>query len=138
MALKHACGTDPGIDTRRFVELSKLVGKASCRPVPEWKAVVGERVFAVESGLHADGVLKHPANYEGFDPGEVGLARQIVLGKHSGSHGLRHRLAALDIVLPVVEEQCFMTRVRCRSQELKRPLGDGDLLALLTEMHHAA
>ena len=38
MALKHACGTDPGVATGRFVELSKLVGKASCRPVPEWKA----------------------------------------------------------------------------------------------------
>jgi homocitrate synthase NifV len=138
MALKHACGIDPGIDTRRFVELSKLVGKASCRPVPDWKAVVGERVFAVESGLHADGVLKHPGNYEGFDPSEVGLARQFVVGKHSGSHGLRHRLAALDIVLSVVEEQRFMTRVRCRSQELKRPLSDSDLLVLLTEMHHAA
>ncbi len=77
----------------------KLVGRASCRPVPEWKAVVGERVFAVESGLHADGVLKHPGNYEGFDPADVGLTRQIVLGKHSGTHGLQYRLAALGIKL---------------------------------------
>ena len=138
MALKHACGCDPGIDTRRFVELSQMVGKASCRPVPEWKSVVGERVFAVESGLHADGVLKHPGNYEGFDPAEVGLDRQIVLGKHSGRHGLRHRLAALDIILPPAEEQRFMARVRRRSQELKRHLSDADLLLLLTGRHHAA
>ncbi|NJC89165.1 MAG: homocitrate synthase [Desulfuromonas sp.] len=138
MALKHACNVDPGIDTHRFVELSKLVGQASCRPVPEWKAVVGDKVFAVESGLHTDGILKHPGNYEGFDPAEVGLSRQIVLGKHSGGHGLCHRLAALDIVLPLGEEQRFMTRVRCRSQEMKRPLSDSDLLALLMEEHHAA
>ena len=138
MALKHACGIDPGVDTRRFVELSQLVGAASCRPVPEWKAVVGEKVFAVESGLHADGVLKHPGNYEGFDPAEVGLVRQLVLGKHSGSHGLRHRLAALSVVLPVGEEQRFMARVRSRSQELKRPLSDRDLLDLLVEAHYAA
>jgi homocitrate synthase NifV len=138
MALKHACGIDPGIDTRRFVELSKLVGQASCRPVPEWKAVVGERVFAVESGLHADGVLKHPANYEGFDPAEVGLARQIILGKHSGRHGLRHRLAALDINLAHGEEQRFLGLVRGRSQQLKRSLGDGELLALLAEGFRAA
>ncbi len=138
MALKHACGNDPGIDTRRFVELSTLVGRASCRPVPEWKAIVGERVFAVESGLHADGVLKHPGNYEGFDPAEVGLDRQFVLGKHSGSHGLRHRLAALDIVLTPGEEVSFMSWVRRRSQELKRPLSDGDLLGLLAEQTRAA
>ncbi len=138
MALKHACGIDPGVDTRRFVELSKLVGQASCRPVPEWKAVVGEKVFAHESGLHADGVLKNPRNYEGFDPAEVGLARQIVVGKHSGSHGLRHRLAALGIALLPSEEQRFMVRVRSRSQELKRPLEDADLLALLKGVCSAA
>jgi len=138
MALKHACGIDTGIDTRRFVELSQLVGQASCRPVPEWKAVVGERVFAHESGLHADGVLKHPGNYEGFDPAEVGLDRQIVVGKHSGSHGVRHRLAALGISLRAGDEQLFLDRVRGRSQELKRPLGDDDLLSLLAEMSRAA
>ena len=138
MALKHACGVDPGIDTRRFVELSKMVGQASCRPVPEWKAVVGEKVFAVESGLHADGVLKHPGNYEGFDPGEVGLDRQFVLGKHSGTHALRHRLAELGIVLFPKEEVLFMARVRSRSQQLKRPLDDSDLRKLLTERSHAA
>src|SRR6266581_1227527 len=97
MALKHACGIDTGIATHRFVELSRFVGKASQRPVPEWKAVVGERVFSHESGLHADGVLKNPRNYEGFDPAEVGLSRFIVVGKHSGSHGLAYRLAALGI-----------------------------------------
>ena len=138
MALKHACGLDPGIDTRRFVELSRLVGKASCRPVPEWKAVVGENVFAHESGLHADGVLKHPGNYEGFDPAEVGLTRQIVVGKHSGTHGLRHRLTTLGIAMLPAEEQYFMARVRGRSQELKRPLSDADLLALLKGVARAA
>jgi homocitrate synthase NifV len=138
MALRHACGIEPGIDTRRFYELSQLVGLASRRPVPEWKAVVGERVFAHESGLHADGVLKHPGNYEGFDPAEVGLDRLIVLGKHSGSHGLRHRLATLDIALTAGEEQRVLNMVRCRSQELKRPLSDGDLLVLMAECCHAA
>ena len=138
MALRHACGIEPGIDTRRFFELSQLVGLASRRPVPEWKAVVGERVFAHESGLHADGVLKHPGNYEGFDPAEVGLDRLIVLGKHSGSHGLRHRLATLDIALTVGEEQRVLNLVRCRSQQLKRPLSDGDLLVLMAECCHAA
>jgi homocitrate synthase NifV len=68
MGLKHACGIETGIDTHRFRELSLMVAKASCRDLPAWKAVVGERVFAHESGLHADGVIKDPHNYEGFDP----------------------------------------------------------------------
>jgi homocitrate synthase NifV len=130
MALKHACGVDPDIDTHRFVELSRFVGQASCRPVPEWKAVVGEKVFSHESGLHTDGVLKNSSNYEGFDPAEVGLARHLVLGKHSGSHGLRHRLHQLGIELDRLEANDLLERVRSISQRNKRPLTDQELLTL--------
>ncbi len=130
MGLKHACGIDPQIDTRRFVELSRFVGRASRRPVPAWKAVVGERVFSHESGLHADGVLKDPCNYEGFDPAEVGLQRHLVLGKHSGSHGLKQRLEQLKIDLQAVDVDALLTRVRHVSQRRKRALNDRELLRL--------
>lgn len=130
MALKHACHVDVQIDTGRFVELSKLVGQASCRPVPEWKAIVGEKVFSHESGLHADGVLKYPGNYEGYDPAEVGLSRHMVIGKHSGRHGLQDRLRGLGIDLDLLEADSFLARVRNVSQRRKRPLSDNDLLQL--------
>ncbi len=138
MALKHACGVDPGIDTRRLVEISRFVGQASSRPVPEWKAVVGERVFAHESGLHADGVLKFPGNYEGFDPGEVGLSRQLVVGKHSGRNGLGYRLRQLGIELNRLELDDLLERVRSISQRNKRPLTDGELLTLCRSARPAA
>lgn len=130
MALKHACHVDVPIDTGRFVELSKLVGQASCRPVPEWKAIVGEKVFSHESGLHADGVLKYPGNYEGYDPAEVGLSRHMVIGKHSGRHGLQDRLSGLGIELDLLEADSFLARVRNIAQRRKRPLSDNDLLRL--------
>ncbi len=130
MALKYACGIALPIDTQRLVELSKLVGVASGRPVPDWKAVVGEKVFSHESGLHADGVLKHPANYEGYDPAEVGLCRHLVIGKHSGSHALQDRLQRLGIVLESREAETLLQEIRRRSQQMKRSLGDGDLLML--------
>jgi homocitrate synthase NifV len=130
MALKHACHVDVQIDTGRFVELSKLVGQASCRPVPEWKAIVGEKVFSHESGLHADGVLKYPGNYEGYDPAEVGLSRHMVIGKHSGRHGLQDRLSGLGIDLDRLEADSFLARVRNIAQRRKRPLSDHDLLRL--------
>ncbi len=130
MALKHACNIELPIETRRFVELSKLVGQASCRPVPEWKAIVGEKVFSHESGLHADGVIKYPGNYEGYDPAEVGLSRHMVIGKHSGRHGLQDRLRALDIDLEPCETDAFLARVRNIAQGKKRPLSDNDLVRL--------
>jgi len=130
MALKHACGIDLQIDTGRFVELSKLVGQASCRPVPEWKAVVGEKVFSHESGLHADGVLKFSGNYEGYDPAEVGLTRHLVIGKHSGSHGLHARLGLLGLEIGRPELGALLEQVRSAAQRIKRPLSDGELVSL--------
>ena len=138
MALKHACQIDLEIETSRFVELSRLVGKASCRPVPDWKAVVGEKVFSHEAGLHADGVLKFPGNYEGYDPAEVGLTRQMVIGKHSGSHGLQERLACLGIELRRRDLEPFLEEVRREAQVKKRQLTDPDLLSLYQSVCRAA
>lgn len=130
MALKHACGVTTGIDTSRLVALSQLVGKASSRPVPEWKAVVGERVFSHESGLHTDGVLKNPRNYEGFDPAEVGLQRHLVLGKHSGRRGLVQRLERLGVDPRGFDLDRLLLQVRRAAQRGKRPLRDVELKQL--------
>ena len=130
MALKHACCIDLSIDTGRFLELSRLVGQASCRPVPEWKAVVGEKVFSHESGLHADGVIKYPGNYEGYDPAEVGLVRHMVVGKHSGSRGLQDRFGRLGINLDPAETARLLEQVPRMAQVSKRALSDLDLVRL--------
>jgi homocitrate synthase NifV len=126
--LKHACAIDLGIDTHRFVELSRFVAKASRRPLPEWKPVVGKNVFSHESGLHADGVIKNPANYEGFDPSEVGLQRRLVVGKHSGTSGVMERYREMGITVSRREAQSLMDHVRSTAQQVKRSLNDADLL----------
>ncbi|WP_321367423.1 homocitrate synthase [uncultured Desulfuromusa sp.] len=128
MALKHTCAIDPGIDTSKFAELSRYVGLASSRPVSPWKAIVGERVFSHESGLHTDGVLKNPENYEGFNPSEVGLKRHLVLGKHSGRHGLEQKLRQFSLEIDKQDIDLLLTKVRDFSQRKKRSLSDQDLL----------
>ncbi|HBA86590.1 MAG TPA: homocitrate synthase [Geobacter sp.] len=130
MALKVACGIDVGIDTRRFHAVSRLVGRASNREVPAWKAVVGERVFSHESGLHADGVLKDPRNYEGFPPEAVGLTRHIVAGKHSGTNGIVESYRQIGIPISREEAQELMAKVRSTAQRIKGPLAPKDLLKL--------
>lgn len=130
MGLKHASGIDTGIATHRFRELSLFVSKASHRTLPAWKAVVGESVFAHESGLHTDGVLKYPGNYEGFDPGEVGLSRQIVVGKHSGSSGLIERYKDMGIAVSRLEAIHLMEKVRAIAQQTRRPLNNKQLIKL--------
>lgn len=133
MGLKHACGIDCGIDTHRFREMSLFVAKASHRPLPVSKPVVGERVFAHESGLHADGVIKDPHNYEGFDPAEVGLERQIVVGKHSGTSGLIERYRSLGVIIGRGEAELILPRARTLAGKRKRDLSNCELMSIYFE-----
>jgi homocitrate synthase NifV len=130
MGLKHACGMETGIDTHRFREMSLFVAKASHRPLSVSKPVVGSRVFAHESGLHADGVIKDPHNYEGFDPAEVGLTRSIVVGKHSGTGGLIERYRSMGITVARKEAEPLLEMTRIMSCRRKRDLTNGELLGI--------
>ena len=59
--------------------------------IPKNKAVVGENVFAHESGIHTDGVLKNPFTYEPFPPELVGAKRHFIIGPTSGISVLKHK-----------------------------------------------
>ena len=99
MTLMFVYGYKGNIDTKMFREVSEYVSRASGRILPEWKAIVGDNMFAHESGIHADGAIKNPKNYEAFDPDVVGLQRQIVIGKHSGKAGIIKKFKELLIFI---------------------------------------
>lgn len=120
MALRHVGGRETGIDTRRLPAVSRLVVAASGRPVAANKSVVGEGVFTHESGIHVDGLLKNPLNYQGFDPAEVGRAHRLVLGKHSGAHGVSAAYRALGIELSAAQVQLILARIRRHAVNEKR------------------
>ncbi len=134
MALKYTEGIDLGIKTHMLRELSEYVALASARTVPVWKAIVGANVFAHESGIHADGVLKNPQTYEAFSPEEVGLQRQIVIGKHSGAHAIIAKFKEYGIDLTSEEAQEILTEVRKMAVELKRALFDKELVYIYKEI----
>ncbi len=130
MALKYTMGVDLNCNTRILREVAEYVAQASSRSVPVWKAIVGYNVFAHESGIHADGVLKDPRTYEAFTPEEVGLERQILIGKHSGTHSLMVKFREYGIELSPEEAQSLLPEVRKLSVELKRALFDKELMTL--------
>ena len=72
MALEKIEGIKTGINIRRLKELSLLVSMSSGKPIPPNKPIVGDLVFTHESGIHVDGVIKDPTNYEPFPPEDVG------------------------------------------------------------------
>lgn len=145
MALKYVEGIDLGFKTEKFRELAEYVARAAGRELPVSKAIVGSNMFAHESGIHADGALKNPLTYEVFKPEEVGLERQIVIGKHSGTAAIKAKFREYGIELTEKEAADILVRVRATAVELKRSLFDKELAYIweeyLEEMgrprHHA-
>ncbi len=128
MALKYVAKIDLNFKTDMFREASEYVARASGRELPVWKAIVGTNMFAHESGIHADGVLKDASTYEVFAPEEVGLERQIVIGKHSGTRALVAKFLEYGITLTREDAQLLLPKVRETSVALKRALFDKELV----------
>ncbi|NLE73091.1 MAG: 2-isopropylmalate synthase [Actinobacteria bacterium] len=94
--MKRPCN----IITTEIARTSRLVANLTGYVVQSNKAVVGKNAFAHESGIHQDGVLKERSTYEIMRAKDIGLGdSDIVLGKHSGRHALRSRLAEVGINL---------------------------------------
>lgn len=133
MALMFVYNYGGSVDTKMFREVSEYVSRASGRVLPAWKAIVGDNMFAHESGIHADGAIKNPKNYEAFDPGIVGLERQIVIGKHSGKAGIINKFKEYGIELDNVSAQDILEMIRSTSVRLKRSLFDKELVQIYKE-----
>ena len=134
MALKYIHGYDINIDTTKFKDLSEYVSSASGRDLPAWKAIVGSNMFKHESGIHADGALKNPTNYEAFNPKEVGLERQIVIGKHSGKAAIVNKFKEYDINLNDEDASIMLESVRALCIRAKRTLFDKELVQLYNDI----
>jgi 2-isopropylmalate synthase len=124
------------IITQKLVPTSRLVSTVTGLKVPRNKAIVGQNAFAHESGIHQDGMLKHPTTYEIMSPADVGFQKtDLVLGKHSGRAALADRAKTLGYeldaeLLPKVFEEFKKLADR------KKNIYDEDILALIEQLIH--
>ena len=86
-------------------KICKYASYAFDVPIPINQPGVGANAFAHASGIHADGVLKDPQNYELYDFKELGrgepemveTGREISSGEYSGISGFRHIMGKMEI-----------------------------------------
>jgi len=121
------------INTTQIYKTSRLVSELTGFPVQPNKAIVGANAFRHESGIHQDGVIKMPITFEIMDPKTVGIpASSLMLGKLSGRHAFRERLAELGYSLT---EENF-NRAFSAFKELadkKKRVTDRDIESLIAE-----
>lgn len=126
-------GLTTGIDTTQIARLSKLVSNYTGMAVQPNKAIVGANAFAHEAGIHQDGMLKNHQTYEIMRPETVGATQtRLVLGKHSGRHALKMRLASLGYDLGESELDQVFERFK-HLADRKKVITDADLEALISD-----
>lgn len=94
------------------------------------KAIIGDNIFAHESGLHVFGIQKNPQIYEPFPPEAVGLERYLIVGKHSGTTSLQIVLEQKGIQVSSAALQEMLTKIRQAVLAWKRPLRSTEVLEL--------
>ncbi len=131
---KEHLGLTTRINTREIHPASRLVSMITGIVVQPNKAVVGANAFAHEAGIHQDGVLKNRMTYEIMEPEIVGLSTEsaLFLGKHSGRHAFKRKLA--DLGYDLTEED--LNRLFEKFKELadkRKEILDEDIEVLVAE-----
>jgi len=121
------------INAKEIYPTSRLTSMITGIVVQPNKAIVGANAFAHEAGIHQDGVLKNPMTYEIMSPETVGLlSNRLVLGKHSGRHAFRDKMAQMGYELSTEE----LNRIFMKFKELadkRKEILEEDIEALVAE-----
>lgn len=121
------------VDTTQIYKTSRLVSELTGFIVQPNKSIIGANAFRHQSGIHQDGVIKKAITYEIMDPRSVGIpASSLVLGKLSGRHAFKERLAELGYIL----DEEALSRAFQAFKELsdkKREVTDRDIESLIAE-----
>lgn len=134
VGLKQLYGIATGVDLRDFPVLSQQVAAASGDTIGSRKSLIGRDVFSHEAGIHVDGLLKDPNNYQGVDPALVGRSHQLVLGKHSGSQGVIHAYHQLGIQIDRWQAGRLLPMIRQFVGDYKRSPQSTDLNQFLLSL----
>ncbi|MFH1924941.1 MAG: homocitrate synthase [Chloroflexota bacterium] len=125
------------IDLSKSFKIAKFASYAFGVPIPINQPGVGANAFAHASGIHADGVLKDPENYELYgyeelgrgDPVMVETGREIIAGQYSGISGFSHIMGKMEVRFSSREEASeILELVRYANVESQKPLVEDELL----------
>lgn len=125
------------INLKKAWKISKFASYAFGVPIPINQPGVGANAFAHSSGIHADGVLKDPENYELYDLAELGrgepefveTGREICSGEYGGISGFRHIMGKMAITFEdSAEAGEILELVRYANVEAQKPLVEDELL----------
>ncbi len=112
MSLKEQFKEKREIHPDKLKELVGYVSLCANKPLGDYMPIVGKNIFAHESGIHANGMIKNDLAYEPFSPQSVGLKRDFPIGKHSGTSTLKYHLQNCGLEVDTSKLQNLIENVR--------------------------
>jgi isopropylmalate/homocitrate/citramalate synthase len=118
-------------------KISRFASYAFEVPIPINQPGVGANAFAHSSGIHADGVLKDPENYELYSFDEVGrgepelveTGRAICSGEYTGISGFKHIMGQMAVSFDdTAQAEAILELARYANVEAQKPLIEDELL----------
>lgn len=134
MALRITKRHKPNLDLSVFRQIKRLYEELTGENISKNKAVIGDNIFDVESGIHVDGIFKNSSNYEPFEPSIVGMERKIIIGKHSGRTTLEIKLKEYGIAFPETMIAELLSYVQQQSIQLSRSITDQEFVEIANEL----
>ncbi|MDH5298457.1 MAG: pyruvate carboxyltransferase [Desulfobulbaceae bacterium] len=110
--------------------LAATVARAANRPIAPHQPVVGATIFACETGLHLQGLLRNPATYEPFAPERVGASRQLFFGDKVGKRAVQELMASKGKPVAQAGLDLLANAIRREARERQRPLTEIELCRL--------
>lgn len=130
MTLRLLYGIEFNMKYEKLYHLSKKVQEYSCTPVSTFKAIVGDKVFAHESGAPAKANIVNPLGAQAFEGTMVGQQMRIVIGKKSGAFSLEWKLKELGVEIIKEKISPMLSEVKALAEAQKRELTDDQLLEI--------
>lgn len=112
-------------------KLCRMVAAHAGIPVARNRPMTGDDIFAVESGLHVDGLIKNPELFEPYDPAQTGAHRILALGVKSGRGAVKAVLGQLGIEASTLPLSSLLNTIRDRAARSGRPLHPTEIRQLL-------
>lgn len=133
MAMHLLYGIPTTVDLTKLRGLSAKVQELSGVVMPQYKSVVGDKLFEWEAGIPTAALRKLQTSVEPYTPEVVGAEHTIVLGKKSGKANIQFKLEQYGLSGSDTVIDALLERVKARAVEKNCPVTDEEFL-----QYHAA
>ncbi len=114
--------------------LAEYVAKIIEKNIDDCRPMLGEKIFACETGLHLFGLQRDHTTYEPFPPELIGASRHLLYGAKCGRKALQKRLA--DLGHEIDDGRLLQTTLSFRKKALVsgKSLDDKEIFDAMTRV----